>query len=125
MTEPLFTKFVSEARSHGIFTLAAGWTLANKKQQTPGDESIEAYIEKELPGQLQMAEQEVGRSKVRRGRWVAEHNACPPSVNQIYGTVLDRFGISTKLPTIPMPRSEKRNTTADLLAENSEPDVRG
>jgi OLD-like protein len=91
MDSALFEKLVRQAEGHGIFTLAKGWTLADKKAGMPGDESIEVFIETVAPGLLAQARQEAGTSKVRRGRWVAEITDSPAEVDKLYGRILDNL----------------------------------
>jgi hypothetical protein len=49
MNATLFNELVRQGEGHGIFTLARGWILADKKAGTPGDESIEVFIEAVAP----------------------------------------------------------------------------
>ena len=82
---------------HGAFTLAQGWTTKEKNGGTENDESFEVFLEGVAPGQLFQAEMEVGRSKVRKGLWVADHFECPPEINDLYRKligVLERRGLS-------------------------------
>ena len=58
----------------------AGWLAA--------DESIEAFFALAVPGQLAKAKQEVGDSKIRKGRWIAQNTPCPPAVNDLYRQVV-------------------------------------
>lgn len=79
----------SGSRSHGIFTIASGWTRAGNKKGVAGDESFEAFAEAVAPGKLAEADAAVGSSKVRRGRWLAEEVTCPAEVEDLYRDVLD------------------------------------
>ena len=51
-------------------------------------ESIEAFFALAVPGQLAKAKQEVGDSKIRKGRWIAQNTPCPPAVNDLYRQVV-------------------------------------
>lgn len=68
MNRRMFTDERKLAGRHGIFTLARGWTIPSKANKTLGDESFEAFVEGVASGKLQQAEDEVGDSKVRKGR---------------------------------------------------------
>ncbi len=80
-----FTELRETGARHGVFTLATGWDSST--------ESFEAYADTVAPGRLNEAAQLVGRSKVRQGRHVASTTDCPPEVDKLYGTLLDRFGL--------------------------------
>jgi len=88
-------------QTHGVFTLADGWTTRakNTKPETPpDDESFEAFLERVAPGKLKDAKDAVGDSKVRRGLWVAENVPCPPEVSDLYQeiiTVLQQRGLAS------------------------------
>jgi hypothetical protein len=83
-----FVQAVKEAHSHGIFTLAPSWD----RTRTDGlsAESFEAFTEATpgLAGQLAVAKQEVGNSKTRQGRWLAENHPCPHAVTQLYQDIV-------------------------------------
>lgn len=84
-----FEQAKGEGVKHGIFTLAKAWTRDDKKNGVPGDESFEFLIEGILPGELAKAEAEVGRSKsLRKGRWLAENNPCPPQIEDLYRDIV-------------------------------------
>jgi hypothetical protein len=76
----------------GIFTLARGWTTADKASKTPGDESFEAFVEAVAPGKLSQAETEVGDSKVRKGRWLGATLVCPTEVANLYSRIITALG---------------------------------
>ncbi len=88
MNRRMFTGERKLGRQHGIFTLARGWTTSSKATKTPGDESFEAFIESVAPGELRQAENEVGDSKVRKGRWLGANIACPAEVADLYDQLL-------------------------------------
>jgi len=79
-----FVQAVKEAHSHGTFTLAPSWD----RTRTDGisAESFEAFTEA-TPG-LAGAKQEVGNSKTRQGRWLAENHPCPHAVTQLYQDIV-------------------------------------
>jgi len=83
-----FAQVVTEANSHGIFTLAPSWDRT--KTNGISAESFEAFAEAApgLTGQLAVAKQEVGSSKTRQGRWLAENHACPAAVSQLYEDIV-------------------------------------
>jgi energy-coupling factor transporter ATP-binding protein EcfA2 len=83
-----FEEIVTVGRDHGVFTLAPGWTRADKKNGIVGDESFEAFAESVAPSKLSEAAQAVGSGKVRMGRWFAENVPCPDEVDRFYGQVL-------------------------------------
>ena len=70
---------------HGIFTVATDWN-------SPA-ESIEAFIESVVPGQLAVAEAIVGESKPRKGRHVATVTACPMEIDALYAQILEHLGV--------------------------------
>ena len=88
MNRRMFTGERKLGRQHGIFTLARGWTTSSKATKTPGDESFEAFIESVAPGEPRQAENEVGDSKVRKGRWLGANIACPAEVADLYDQLL-------------------------------------
>jgi len=84
-----FADVKAEASRHRVFTLAPDWDRT-KDENGITAESFEAYIRSapELTGQLPLARTEVGSSKVRQGRWLAENHACPPAVNELYAEIV-------------------------------------
>jgi hypothetical protein len=76
----------------GIFTLARGWTTADKTNKTPGDESFETFIDAVAPSSLNQAKDEVGDSKVRKGRWLGANISCPREVADLYARMIIAFG---------------------------------
>jgi energy-coupling factor transporter ATP-binding protein EcfA2 len=80
-----FTDIRDIGARHGIFTLAADW-------DSPA-ESVEAYIESVVPGQLAKAEAIVGRSKPRKGRHVATVTDCPMEIDALYAQILEHLGV--------------------------------
>jgi predicted ATPase len=85
-----FATVTEEARRHGIFTLAPAWDRTSNNVGV-SSESFEAFIENSagLAGQLEAARAEVGKSKVRQGRWLAESHPCPPAVSRLYEDIID------------------------------------
>ena len=79
-----FTALRELGCGHGVFTLANGWE--------PPQESFEAYVESVAPGKLAEAANLVGTSKPRKGRHVASTVDCPPEVDALYATLLQRLG---------------------------------
>ncbi len=76
MTQELWGEQLELGARHGIFTLATSWTKP--------DEAIEAFFERVAPGKLAEAEREVGNSKLRKGRWIAQETSCPAEVDKLY-----------------------------------------
>lgn len=91
MTRRLFEMEKRIAGYQGIYTLAPGWSTADKTAGTPNDERFEAFIETILPGRLAQAAGSVGDSKVRQGRWLAARDACPSEVSALYTRALAAF----------------------------------
>jgi hypothetical protein len=60
-----------------VATDTRGWTTADKDDGILNDESFEVFLEAVAPGKLAEAEQEVGKSKVRKGLWIAENVPGP------------------------------------------------
>jgi hypothetical protein len=69
MTQSLWEEEVALGAANGVLTLATGWTSAN--------EAIESFFERTLPGKLAEAKAQVGDSKTRIGRWIAQVTTCP------------------------------------------------
>jgi hypothetical protein len=92
MNQQMFAEERELGEQHGIFTLARGWTTASRASRTPGDESFEAFIEAVAPGKLRQAEDEVGDSKVRTGRWLAAEISCPGEVTDLYDRMITALG---------------------------------
>jgi hypothetical protein len=88
MDEGLFATQQALGREHGIFTLAIGWKTKDKDTGTPNDESFEVFVESVAPGELALAREAVGESKVRQGRWVGENVTCPEAVGDVYAEVV-------------------------------------
>jgi Predicted ATP-dependent endonuclease of the OLD family len=91
MSPTLFDQERKLGSDHGIFTLARGWTTADKASGTPNDESFEVFVEAEAPGMLAQAQAAVGDSKVRQGRWVGRNAPCPSAVGDLYQSVVTAF----------------------------------
>jgi ABC-type branched-subunit amino acid transport system ATPase component len=83
MTSELFEQQKQLGRERGVFTLACGWTTG-----AAGDDSFEVFIESVAPGRLAEAESAVGRSNVRKGRWLAENIDCPDAVADLYASLV-------------------------------------
>jgi hypothetical protein len=92
MNRRMFTDVRKQAGQHGIFTLARGWTTSSKATKTLGNESFEAFIESVAPGKLREAEDKVGDSKVRKGRWLGTNIACPAQVADLYDQLVTALG---------------------------------
>jgi len=88
MSNEMFERERELAARHGIFTLANGWQTRINEALSTGDESFEFFLNRVLPGRLAKAFVEVGASKVRKGRWVAENNPCPEEVDALYGSII-------------------------------------
>ncbi len=82
MTQDVWDEEIPLGAQNGIFTLASGWEHDN--------ESFESFIEWVAPGMLAQAEAEVGRSKVRIGRWIANATTCPQEVDDLYRHIVER-----------------------------------
>jgi len=84
-----FVDVKKEASRHRVFTLAPDWDRA-KDENGITAESFEGFIRSApgLTGQLALARAEVGTSKVRQGRWLAETHACPSAVDQLYTEIV-------------------------------------
>ena len=84
-----FVDVKEEASRHRVFTLAPDWNRA-KDEDGVTAESFEAFIrsEPDLAGQLALARDEVGSSKVRQGRWLADTHPCPPAVDRLYAQIV-------------------------------------
>jgi energy-coupling factor transporter ATP-binding protein EcfA2 len=80
MTQKLWKDQVDLGARHGIFTLTTSWTGSA--------EAVEGFIECVAPGKLAEAETEVGKSKIRKGRWVAQQTDCPPRVDDLYRKII-------------------------------------
>jgi hypothetical protein len=82
----------ADGRRHSIFTLAPGWERA--KADGISAESFEAFVDAApgLAGQLAAGRAEVGDSKVRIGRWLAETHPCPDAVDRLYGDIVRALG---------------------------------
>jgi hypothetical protein len=98
-TDLTFEGVVAVGREHGVFTLAPGWTRADKKNGIVGDESFEAFAESVASEKFAEAKQLFPSSKVRRGRWLAENAPCPDEVDVLYRQVLN----SLELDGAPSP----------------------
>ena len=80
MTEALWDEQVALGARHGVFTLTTSWTGSA--------EAVEGFIEGAAPGKLAEAETEVGKSKIRKGRWDAQQTDCPPEVDDLYRQIV-------------------------------------
>jgi len=81
MAQALWDEQVDLGVRHGVFTLATSWTGSA--------EAVEAFIESAAPGKLAEARAEVGGSKIRKGRWVAQQTDCPSEVDDLYCQIVD------------------------------------
>ena len=80
MTQALWDEQVELGTRHGVLTLTTGWTGSA--------EAVEGFIEAAAPGKLAEAKVEVGRSNIRRGRWVAQQTDCPSEVDDLYRQIV-------------------------------------
>jgi hypothetical protein len=80
MTRASWEEQVDLGARHGVFTLTTSWTGSA--------EAIEGFIECAAPGKLAEAETEVGKSKIRKGRWVAQQTDCPSEVDDLYRQIV-------------------------------------
>jgi hypothetical protein len=93
MTQALWDEQVDLGVRHGVFTLATSWAGSA--------EAVEGFIEGAARGKLAEAETEVGKSKIRKGRWVAQQTGCPPKVDGLYRQIvaaLDREFVDAPSP---------------------------
>lgn len=103
MTEPgpmdvtRFERVAALAAELGVFTLAEGGRADGTTGTLGAHESFEGFVEQKYPGALAEAEAHVGDSKPRRGRWIAEHFACPVDVDRLYALILNRIAPSVGL----------------------------
>lgn len=84
MDEETFGRLVAVGRTHGILTLASGWTLADKQAGTAADESFEAYVHRVDPDAQEQARATSPGSEVRQGLWLAENVAPPEGIDDLY-----------------------------------------
>jgi len=80
MTRASWEEQVDLGARHGVFTLTTSWTGSA--------EAFEGFIECAAPGKLAEAETEVGKSKIRKGRWVAQQTDCPSEVDDLYRQIV-------------------------------------
>ena len=80
MTQALWDEQVDLGARHGVLTLATSWTGSG--------EAVEGFIEGAAPGKLAEAKAEVGDSKIRKGRWVAQQTDCPLEVGDLYRQIV-------------------------------------
>ena len=80
MTQALWDEQVDLGVRHGVFTLATSWTGSA--------EAVEGFIEGAAPGKLAEAKAEVGESKIRKGRWVAQQTDCPAEIDDLYRKII-------------------------------------
>jgi len=80
MTQALWEEQVGLGARHGIFTLTTSWTGSA--------EAVEGFIECVAPGKLAEAKAEVGESKIRKGRWVAQQTDCPAKIDDLYRKII-------------------------------------
>jgi predicted ATPase len=93
MTQELWTEQVTLGARHGVFTLATSWTGSG--------EALESFFERVAPGKLAEAETQVGGSKIRKGRWVAQETDCPSEVDDLYRQVVAALNRVPKGDSIP------------------------
>jgi hypothetical protein len=80
MTQALWDEQVDLGVRHGVFTLATSWTGSA--------EAVEGFIEGAAPGKLAEAKAEVGESKIRKGRWVAQQTDCAAEIDDLYRKII-------------------------------------
>ncbi|MHB1502909.1 MAG: ATP-dependent nuclease [Acidimicrobiales bacterium] len=80
MTEALWDEQVALGARHSVFTLTTSWTGSG--------EAVEGFIEGAAPGKLAEAKAEVGDSKIRKGRWIAQQTECPAEVDDLYRQIV-------------------------------------
>jgi len=80
MTQALWEEQVALGARRGVFTLATSWTESG--------EAVEGFIEGTAPGKLAQAKAEVGESKIRKGRWVAQQTDCPAEIDDLYRKII-------------------------------------
>ena len=93
MAQSLWDEQVALGARHGVFTLTTSWAGSG--------EAVEAFIEGAAPGKLAEAETEVGKSKIRKGRWVAQQTDCPPEVDDLYRQIV--AAVDRELVDAPSP----------------------
>lgn len=93
MTQALWDEQVALGACHRVFTLTTSWT--------GNEEALEAFIEGAAPGELSKAETEVGKSKIRKGRWVAQQTDCPLEVDDLYRQIITALRLETDGPQAP------------------------
>jgi hypothetical protein len=72
MSQEKFDEQVTLGQQHGVFTLDSSWIQ--------GAEGFEVFVDGVFPGKLSEATSNVGKSKVRVGRWIAENSVAPQRV---------------------------------------------
>ncbi len=93
MTQALWDEQVDLGVRHGVFTLTTSWTGSA--------EAVEGFIEGATRGKLAEAETEVGKSKIRKGRWVAQQTDCPREVDDLYRQIV--AALDRELVDAPSP----------------------
>jgi len=90
MTLDLFHSLVEEGGRYGVYTLAEGWV--NDKATGQDNESFESFVlsQQALGTPWKQVCKEVD-GKTRRGRLIAERTDCPPPVNDLFRTILERM----------------------------------
>lgn len=84
MSANLFEEQKTLGQDHAILTLAPGWTTANKKAGSPGDESFEVVLDRLDDTAREQAKRHVGDNKVRVGLWIGKNRDCPPEISKLY-----------------------------------------
>jgi hypothetical protein len=83
MSPEFFADQCRLGEQYGVLTLASGWQTGQAN-----NESFEAFLDGVDPEMLVNARAEVGESKVRMGRWIAENVTCPARVASLYPLIL-------------------------------------
>ncbi len=80
MAQSLWDEQVALGVRHGVFTSTTSWTGSG--------EAVEGFIEGAAPGKLAEAKAEVGDSKIRKARWVAQQTDCPAEIDDLYRQIV-------------------------------------
>jgi hypothetical protein len=87
MTQELWDEQIALGARHGVLTMATDWSGSA--------EAVESFFERVAPGKLAEAESQVGTSKIRTGRWVAQETDCPSEIDDLYRQIADFLGGET------------------------------
>ena len=87
MTQALWDEQVDLGARQGVLTVTTSWTGSG--------EAVEGFIEGAAPGKLAEAKAEVGDSKIRKGRWVAQQTDCPAEVDDLYRQIVAALNLES------------------------------